>query len=186
MMPDDIFAEARRDGRLKETGVNMAVLEAVASTKARMPPALPGMEASEPGDKFEMELPWPPSVNDYYTRWVFGVIKKGSQWVCAGGKRPTIRAALSKDAEAFRQEVALLVGKVKPLTGPLMLTLVLHEPDKHNHDIDNFNKGLFDAITHAGVFHDDSQIKMLVVSYGPLCRPNGKVAVRIVPLTESA
>ncbi len=186
-MPEDILDQARRNGVVvTERGVNTAVLEAAKSSRAILPPALPGMEASDPGDKFQMELPWPPSVNHYYTEWIFGIVKQGVQWICCGGRRPTIRMARSKEAEAFRQEVALLVGRVKRLTGPLMFALVLHEPNNRNHDIDNYNKALFDSLKNAGVYDDDSQIRMLITTYGPLCRPNGKVAVRIVPLAEAA
>lgn len=177
----DHFDQARREGRLKETGVNMVVLNDAKVARA----VLPGMEAAEPGSTFEAVLPWPPSVNDYYTRWIFGIIKQGVQRVCAGGQRPTIRAALSKEAEAFRQEVQLLIGRVRPLTGPLAVSVVMFEPNLGKHDIDNFLKGLFDSLTHSHVFADDGQIRDLHVRYGPLCRPNGKVAVRIVPLAEA-
>lgn len=185
-MPDpDWLIAARKEGGVIEQTVNMEVLNAAKSARVIIPTVLPGMEPSEPGDKFEADLPWPPSVNHYYTEWVFGIVKQGLIWICCGGKRPTIRMAVSKDGQAFTQEVKILVGHVKPLTGPLMFTLVLHEPNKMKHDIDNYNKALFDSLKHAGVYHDDSQIRMLITTYGPLCRPKGKVVVRIVPLGET-
>lgn len=171
-MAEDIFEQARREGRLKEIGVNLGVIQDAKASRV----SLPGMEPAEPGSVFEATLPFPPSVNDYYVRWVVSV----------PGKKPFIKAALSKVAEEFRQEVALRVGRVRPLAGPLMASIVLFEPNLAKHDADNFNKGLLDALKHAHVFGDDSQIRRLVVSYGPLCRPNGKVAVRIVPLAEAA
>jgi crossover junction endodeoxyribonuclease RusA len=180
-MPDPL-AELRQKGLiLKETGVNMAALADAKVARA----VLPGMEPAEPGSTFEAVLPWPPSINKYYHEWIFGIVKQGVMWICAGGRRPTIRVALSPEAEMFRQEVALVIGQVRPLTGPLSASIVLFEPNFGKHDIDNFLKGLLDSMTHAGVYGDDKQIRRLTISYGPLCRPNGKVAVRIVPLAEA-
>lgn len=166
----DPLERMRQEGRLTEHGVNLAALADAKVSRA----VLPGMEPAEPGSSFEATVPWPPSVNDYYVRWV----------VSMPGKKPFIKAALSPAANNFRSEVAFVVGRVKPLTGPLAMSIVLFEPDLGKHDIDNLNKGILDALTHAHVFADDKQVRRLIVSYGPLCRPNGKVAVRIVPLAD--
>jgi Holliday junction resolvase RusA-like endonuclease len=32
-------------------------------------------------------------------------------------------------------------------------------------DIDNYNKALFDALTHAGIWEDDSQVKRMLVEW---------------------
>ncbi|MGP1938918.1 RusA family crossover junction endodeoxyribonuclease, partial [Citrobacter freundii] len=45
-------------------------------------------------------------------------------------------------------------------------------------DIDNYNKALFDALTHAGVWEDDSQIKRMLVEWGPVV-PKGRVEITI-------
>ncbi|HCC4675184.1 TPA: RusA family crossover junction endodeoxyribonuclease, partial [Citrobacter freundii] len=44
--------------------------------------------------------------------------------------------------------------------------------------IDNYNKALFDALTHAGVWEDDSQIKRMLVEWGPVV-PKGRVEITI-------
>jgi crossover junction endodeoxyribonuclease RusA len=38
----------------------------------------------------------------------------------------------------------------------------LYPPDKRTRDIDNYSKALFDALTHANFWIDDSQIKKLL------------------------
>ena len=45
-------------------------------------------------------------------------------------------------------------------------------------DLDNYNKALFDALTHAGVWEDDRQVKRMLVEWGPVI-PEGKVEITI-------
>ena len=51
-----------------------------------------------------------------------------------------------------------LGGSPEPLEGPLAVTVRVYPPDKRKRDIDNLFKGLFDSLTHAKVWHDDSQV----------------------------
>ncbi|WP_159137369.1 RusA family crossover junction endodeoxyribonuclease, partial [Citrobacter braakii] len=53
-----------------------------------------------------------------------------------------------------------------------------YPPDARRRDIDNYNKALFDALTHAGIWEDDSQIKRMLVEWGPIV-PKGKVEITI-------
>jgi Holliday junction resolvase RusA-like endonuclease len=39
-------------------------------------------------------------------------------------------------------------------------------PDARRRDIDNYNKALFDALTHAGIWEDDSQVQRMLVEWG--------------------
>lgn len=41
------------------------------------------------------------------------------------------------------------------------------DPDRIR-DLDNYNKALFDALTHAGVWEDDRQVKRMLVEWGPV------------------
>ena len=96
-----------------------------------------------------IELPFPPTVNK-----MFPSGKSGRRFLSAKGK-------------AYREEVKARVleqhGLTKPLTGPLIASVVLTPPDRRKRDIDNYHKALFDSLGAAGVFEDDSQIEELHV-----------------------
>ncbi len=51
-------------------------------------------------------------------------------------------------------------------------------PDNRIRDLDNYNKALFDALTNAGVWEDDRQVKRMLVEWGPVI-PEGKVEITI-------
>lgn len=96
--------------------------------------------------KITLNLPWAPSINNY---WVG--IGKGKGY------------ALKPVARRFREEVRLLWWQSgKPvLTGRLLMRLNMFPPDKRKRDIDNPAKGVLDAMQHAGYFADDNQIDEL-------------------------
>ncbi|EOC3440315.1 RusA family crossover junction endodeoxyribonuclease, partial [Escherichia coli] len=56
----------------------------------------------------------------------------------------------------------------KPTSAPASVEIVLFPPDNRIRDLDNYNKALFDALTHAGVWEDDSQVKRMLVEWGPV------------------
>ncbi len=94
----------------------------------------------------EFVLPFPPSVNRYY-------------------RHVGYRTLLSREGREYRRQVySLLAGRVgQPLSGPLEVQLDLYPPDRRRRDWDNFQKAIWDALQHAGVYHDDSQVKRAVV-----------------------
>lgn len=91
-----------------------------------------------------LTIPYPPSVNRVWRQY----------------KGRTILSALGRQ---FRQDVAAIVGSVEPMSGELEVVMELYPRDKRVRDIDNPIKAAFDALTHAGVWNDDSQVKRLVV-----------------------
>ncbi|MGE0378964.1 MAG: RusA family crossover junction endodeoxyribonuclease [Planctomycetaceae bacterium] len=106
-------------------------------------------------------LPFPPSVNRYY-------------------RHVGPRTLLSRDGRNYRQAViALLAGRVRqPLLSELEVELDLYPPDRRRRDWDNFQKGIWDSIQHAGVYHDDSQIKQAVVRmHNPDGDPRAEVLI---------
>ena len=113
----------------------------------------------------EFELPYPPSVNRYY-RNVRG------------------RTLISREGRTYRlRVVSLLAGRVgRPLDGPLEIEVDLFPPDRRRRDIDNTQKGLLDALAHAGVYHDDSQIEKATIEKRAVFA-GGRVLVRIRPRT---
>lgn len=91
-----------------------------------------------------LNLPWPPSANRYY-RSVNG------------------RSILSLVARQYREKVVSLVGQATPLLGRLSLTLYAYPPDQRKRDLDNMLKQTLDALQHAGIFKDDSQIDRILI-----------------------
>lgn len=111
---------------------------------------------------FEVELPYPPSVNHYYRR-------IGS------------RTIISREGRRYRQKViAALAGLgLKTLEGPLEVYIALFPPDRRRRDIDNTQKALLDSLQHGGAYRDDSQIKKLVAEMHDDIVPGGRVVVAI-------
>lgn len=116
-----------------------------------------------------LELPFPPSINHYYynTR--------------GGGKR------IGAKGNQFRACVMAHVKTGYPghetLTGRLRVWVECHVPDRRRRDLDNIKKALLDALTHAGIYDDDSQIDDLRSVRCPKFK-GGKVLVHIYELKE--
>lgn len=116
----------------------------------------------------ELVLPYPPSVNGY---WRHTMIQ---------GKP---RVLISAEGRKYRTQVhhAVLLhtpGHRKAPAGRLVVHITAHAPDRRARDLDNINKGLLDALVHAGVMADDSLIDRLTVERGSIVQ-GGCVRVRI-------
>ncbi len=95
-------------------------------------------------------LPFPPSVNTYWRHPNKGAFAGKSLISAAGRKFQS--AACAAIVEQLRR-------LPKPTSAPASVEIVLFPPDNRIRDLDNYNKALFDALTHAGVWEDDSQVK---------------------------
>lgn len=114
----------------------------------------------------ELYLPWPPTINDYYGHRAM--------------KRriiPFIKAKGKAYRKAVEDTIFEQVGYLE-LADKLHVEVVLHPPDARRRDLDNYMKGLLDALTHAKVWEDDSQIDQLPIYRGQKIT-NGLVIVRI-------
>ena len=96
-----------------------------------------------------LNLPFPPSVNGY---WRTVRIGKSN------------RTMISEKGRQYRTRVLESLGFAKStFTGRLRLTVEMYPPDRRKRDLDNFLKASLDALTHAGIYQDDSQIDILIV-----------------------
>lgn len=94
-----------------------------------------------------MTLPWPPSVNEY---WHHG--RGGQVFIGTEGRK-------------FRKDVISIIGPGFPtLTGRLEVQIHAYVPDRRRRDLDNLCKSLLDSLEHAGVYKDDGQIDVLIIS----------------------
>lgn len=112
----------------------------------------------------KLTLPFPPSVNMYWRH-----TTRGTK-ISAGGR--TFRAnAIASIYETLRH-------RPKPIATSVEVHVVLYPPTRQSRDLDNYQKALFDALTHAGVWEDDSQIKRMLVEWGPVTK-GGKAEIVI-------
>ena len=118
----------------------------------------------------KLTLPFPPSVNRYWRAPNSGPLK-GRHLISADGRKYQ-SAACAAIIEQLRR-------LPKPSTEPAAVEILLFPPDARRRDIDNYNKALFDALTHAGVWEDDSQVKRMLVEWGPIVK-GGSVEITIV------
>ncbi len=89
---------------------------------------------------FSCSLPWPPTVNNYYT------IARG-------------RKILSKKGRLYKSNCAIYIYRNGPqMKGELQVEISVCMPDKRRRDLDNLLKPILDVLGQYGVYEDDSQI----------------------------
>ena len=172
------LAEARESGLLALWQPRRTSQNKVKSFKRKHKPASPltghELQGSElpkikDGEVRSLSVPFPPSVNTYWAQ------------IPNGGK------CIGKAGYAFIAAVAdlVLVNHWVGLIGNALcdLALVLVPPDVNvPHDCDNFCKATLDALTRAGVWVDDVQVKSIrVVMLQPEVGSQGRaeIAVRL-------
>ena len=130
-----------------------------------------------------LSLPLPPSVNHYWSscvgrKMMYNKNGKASQ-------RAFVKVFLSDAALKFRHEVfrAIAPLRLKPISGRVIIDVTHHPKTRAIVDIDNLQKGLHDALTHAGVWLDDSQVDKLIVTRGAVVK-GGLCKVEIYEMVD--
>jgi crossover junction endodeoxyribonuclease RusA len=110
-----------------------------------------------------LRLPYPPSAN--------------AIWEVARN-----RIKLTERGRLYRREVAMCVlnqvGTPEAISGPVSVTVEASPPDGRKRDLDNLCKATLDALTHAKVWGDDSQIRELALCWDERSR-GGSLTVTI-------
>lgn len=109
-------------------------------------------------------LPWPPTINSYYK-----VTQSGQRY-------------LDKKVRVFRDHVLSCLEEQCPnlpkLEEPVFMEVYLFPPDRRKRDLDNYMKGLLDALTQAGLWIDDSLVDQLHIYRGEVIR-DGSVRIEL-------
>jgi crossover junction endodeoxyribonuclease RusA len=87
---------------------------------------------------------------------------------------------ISKAGKEFKAQVSDYVVEYRvPKLGSarLEMKVVLYPRDRRKQDIDNRIKALWDALGDAGVFDDDEQIDILMVSRGEIKKGGGCLVI---------
>nr|ELR5208615.1 RusA family crossover junction endodeoxyribonuclease [Providencia rettgeri] len=111
-------------------------------------------------------LPFPPSVN--------------ACWRNINGK-----TLISAKGRAFRANAAAAIyeqlrKRPKAITEHVSVIVKMYPPTKHRRDIDNYLKAPFDALTHAGVWNDDDQVKHADITWCEVVK-DGRFEIEIRP-----
>jgi crossover junction endodeoxyribonuclease RusA len=111
---------------------------------------------------YEIYLPVPPTVNNYYVKTKRGVF-------------------ISQKGRKFRAEVEEAVNEQLPgvfIDDRMLVEVVFYFPDKRTRDLGNYDKALMDALTECGLWEDDSLIDQQFFYRGELHK-GGLVFLRI-------
>lgn len=117
----------------------------------------------------EFSIPFPPSVNQ-----ITAVFR---------GRKIT-----SKRGREYRQEAVDAIKaqyRGPTQTGRLALHVTLYPPCRRKRDIDNYSKGILDAITAAEVWADDELVDDIRVVRGPVTK-GGACLVQIYEIKQAA
>jgi crossover junction endodeoxyribonuclease RusA len=123
-------------------------------------------------ESVSLGLPFPPSVNANW-RPIRARTRKGMR----------ARMILSDRARSYRDEVIDLCRIARPKklgSQELEAILIIYPPDRRVRDVDNLSKAVFDALEHAGVYNNDSQIIRLTTVKGEIIK-KGLMVVLLKP-----
>ena len=116
---------------------------------------------------YELELPWPPSVNGYWRNF------RGRQIISKRGREYRV-AAIARLTELGLSN--------ENLSGRLKLSVDLHPPTLRRYDVDNFFKAFMDALSHANFWLDDEQVDILRAAKCAKVK-GGKIKIKVELIT---
>ena len=113
---------------------------------------------------------WPPSLNEY--------------WRSYKGRNILSKKARVFCTKAIEQMRIARTQKLIPLGAvitPVAVDIELWPPDRRSRDIDNYTKGIFDALTKGGVWSDDRLAWDLHLHWARGTVKGGKICITIEP-----
>ncbi len=113
---------------------------------------------------YEFTLPYPPSVNGYWRTF------RNRQIISKRGRE------YKKDVKAVMESLNL---DSELIAGPIEFYMIINPPTLRRYDVDNFTKGVFDALSECKFWHDDEQVIEMNVKKGVKTK-GGNVHVRVI------
>ncbi|EML7933895.1 TPA: RusA family crossover junction endodeoxyribonuclease [Providencia rettgeri] len=98
-----------------------------------------------------LTLPFPPSVN--------------ACWRNINGKTLISAAGRKFRANAIAAVYEQLRKRPKSITENVSVIVKMYPPSRQRRDIDNYLKAPFDALTHAGIWKDDDQVRRVEMEW---------------------
>lgn len=126
------------------------------------------------------KLPWPPSANHYFVERAVISKKSGKAIVLKHPGTPGLEYRVHVSNQLLAQRIPRRV-----LSGRLGVRIVAHPPDRRARDLDNLQKALLDALKHADLIRDDSDIDDLHILRGAVT-PHGELDVIIDEIPGAA
>lgn len=90
---------------------------------------------------------------------------------------------VSDEGVRYAKSVRTVLDGVQTISGRLAVQIVANPPDRRTRDLDNVLKCFLDSLTKAGIWHDDSQIDLLIVERGE-CQPGGSMTLMVRQLAD--
>ncbi len=138
----EVAEKSRRNLEARKPGIGHTKV-----AKPAVAPHLAPSDAKLGENMVELTLPWPPSANHYVRH-----TRAGKHYVTQAVK--TFRLEVWNESRQRR---------IPLQTGPLVLHIEAHPPDKRRRDADNLVKCTADALQKAGVVSDDYQFQVVTV-----------------------
>jgi len=117
---------------------------------------------------YELELPFPPTLNHYRIP-IIKRTKTGKQYATF---------ITSPEGNAYKATLREIIKNAPHFECDVHVSLVFFPKTKAKFDVDNFLKALFDGLTEAGVWKDDSQVWSMYAEKGEKVK-GGKVFIKI-------
>lgn len=112
-----------------------------------------------------IQLPWPPTVNHYYT------VARNRKILSENGR--------NYKAYAVSCMMAQGVPKLREEDRPFGISIIARPPDKRRRDLDNILKPLLDSLVDYGAIPDDWMVDDIRIQRMNPCK-DGQIEVRIL------
>jgi len=126
-------------------------------------------------NRIRLTLNFPCSLNAYW----FPFARKGQKFatMIVSDKGRDYRNYVSGIIDEFKLEGRFTNGEI------LEVCLKLYPRDKRRRDVDNYTKGLFDALSKSNFWTDDKQVKKLSIEMMEVCK-GGKIVMDIFQIGQ--